>query len=155
MLTDTRVRRGSFAVLYRVVALVPRAFRSTQLSTRAGVATTVSNVYKVGMKSHACSGTCSGTVVHCMLGSRVGSTTAYVLYTVPAQAGMKSHACSGTCSGTVVHGHGMLGPRVDSTTAYVLYTVPAQAVFLGLHRSFDIHTAGMGEPHRLRQGLLG
>ena len=112
MLTDTRVRRGSFAVLYRVVALVPRAFRSTQLSTRAGVATTVSNVYKVGMKSHACSGTCSGTVVH-----------------------------------------GMLGSRVDSTTAYVLYTVPAQAVFLGLHRSFDIHTAGMGEPHRLRHML--
>ena len=112
MLTDTRVRRGSFAVLYRVVALVPRAFRSTQLSTRAGVATTVSNVYRIGLKSHDSSGTCRGTVVHGMLGSRVGSTT-----------------------------------------AYVLYTVPAQAVFLGLHRSFDIHTAGMGEPHRLRHML--
>ena len=89
MLTDTRATRGAFALLYRVVALVPRASRSTHLSTRAGLATTVSNVYRVGLKSHDPSGNCRGTVVHGMLGSRVDSTTAYVLCTVPAQAALR------------------------------------------------------------------
>ena len=104
MLTDTRVTRGVFALLYRVVALVPRASRSTHLSTRAGVATTVSNVYKVGLKSHDSSGTCRGTMVHGMLGSRVGSTTAYVLCTVPAQA------VSGTVGAEELqHEHGETG----------------------------------------------
>ena len=92
MLTDTRATRGAFALLYRVVALVPRASRSTHLSTRAGLATTVSNVYRVGLKSHDSSGNCRGTVVHGMLGSRVDSTTAYVLCTVPAQAALR-HRC--------------------------------------------------------------
>ena len=67
--------RGAFAAA--VPRCRPRAAcfpLDVLLSTCAGLATTVSNVYEVGLKSHDSIGTCRGTIIHGTYGSRVPST---------------------------------------------------------------------------------